>query len=121
MAHSEEFHRTPDRVEQRAWVSEEYEAGYQARLQEIAEFKTATPCWRAGWQDAHRELTVCGGPLLSKHIEQDSIPEQWSLYGTGQDARLCELPFDENREESWKRSWIQADIALGLKARRRRT
>lgn len=119
MAHSEDFRRTPDRVEPQVWVPDEYEAGYQARFQNMAEFRTATACWRAGWQDADRELTACGGLLLPCDGEKDSVPEQWSLYGTGRDARLCELPFDEIRSETWKRSWVETDIALGMAARRR--
>ena len=118
MAHSEDFHRTSDRVQQYVWIPDEYEAGYQARLQGVVEFKTATSCWRAGWQEADRELAA-GGESAADRLDETSIPEQWSLYGTGQMARLCELPFDEARAEPWKRSWIETDIELGMAARSR--
>ena len=119
MAHSEEFYRTSHRVERNVWLPDEYEAGYQARLLGVVEFKTATSCWRAGWQEADRELAGNGASEADR-ANENSIPDQWSLYGTGQMARLCDLPFDEGRAEPWKRSWVQADIELGLQARSRR-
>lgn len=97
-----------------SWVSEEYEAGYWAGQHDIAEFQSATHSWRAGWQDAKRELHAMGAsssPVLGANATLD----QWGLYGTGAAARAYELPFDEGRSESWKRSWIQADIDTELK------
>ena len=118
MAHSDESYRATDNREQITWVPGEYEAGYQARRQGITEFTTATPCWRAGWQEANREINLSGeAPEQSSRGNTDQ--EQWSLFGRGASARSCELPFDEARGEIWKRSWIQADIALGLRNRLR--
>ena len=35
-----------------SWKEEEYEAGYQARLEGAPSSITATRSWRAGWADA---------------------------------------------------------------------
>ncbi len=91
-------------------VSDEYESGYRARQTDATEFKTATRSWRAGWQDANRELEN-----LKEPIEKEfKVKEQanWSLFGSGRQARLCDLPFDEVRSDAWKRDWILTDIDL---------
>ena len=113
MADSEQAQHFPYETSSN-WVSEEYEAGYWAGHHGIAEFQSATHCWRTGWQDAQRELHANN---LLPWAEADAIPAQWSLYGTGAIAREYDLPFDEERSESWKRSWIQADIDSGLKCK----
>ncbi|MGI4831562.1 MAG: hypothetical protein ACRYFU_25775 [Janthinobacterium lividum] len=118
MAHLDEFKRAPDRVEQNVRVPDEYEAGHQARVAEAVEFKTATNCWRAGLQKADRELAGSGEPAVDR-VDETAIFEQWNPYGTGQMAQVCELPLGETRAEPWKRSWIQADLELGLAARLR--
>ena len=112
MANAEDANRELHPNESRAFVAEEYEAGYQGRFQNVAECVTATPCWRAGWQEADREIAIA---VRSEQTEATSEP--WSLYGTGHQARTCELPFDEYSADSWKRSWVQADITLGTSAR----
>lgn len=118
MADRDFFRNTPDGIEDCALVANEYEAGYRMRLDGETEFKTATASWRAGWQDADRELLQAGF-TLSNTRSSAPICEQWSLYGTGSQARACELPFDVNRGEAWKRSWVAADIQLGLTERQR--
>ena len=85
----------------------------------MVEFKIATSLWRAGWQEADREVAE-GGQSEANRLDETSIPKQWSLYGIGQMARLCELQIDDARAESWKRSWILTDIELGMAARTRR-
>lgn len=60
------------------------------------------------------------GASFSPVVEEDIVPAQWSLYGTGAAARAYDLPFDEGRSDSWKRSWIQADIESGLQSREQR-
>ena len=120
MADSESFERTPDKIQSHTHVPDEYEAGYRARELGLTEYKTATRSWRAGWQDADHEAIRSG---LSLHVatQNDGAPAQWSLYGTGRQARACELPFDVDRGDAWKRSWVQADILLGLVERNRRS
>ena len=118
MADSEQVHRSPCEANS-SWVLEEYEAGYWAGHHGIAEFLSATHSWRIGWQDAQRELHAMGASC-SPVVEEDLVPAQWSLYGTGAAARACDLPFDEERSDSWKRSWIEADISAGIKEKGQR-
>ncbi len=89
-------------------VSDEYESGYRARQMDASEFKTATRSWRAGWQDADREL----GNRKETSEKHCVVQEQanWSLFGSGRQARLYDLPFDEDRSDAWKREWIMTDI-----------
>jgi hypothetical protein len=92
--------------------SEEYQAGYEARLRDEAEYHTATLWWRTGWADADRELR--SGAARS-HTQRGEAPGiRWSNFGTGLQARICQLPFDENQAEAWKRDWVQTDIAISL-------
>lgn len=49
MAHSE-HRQSRAMVQSSPWLVAEYEAGYEARFLEIAQYMTATPSWRAGWQ-----------------------------------------------------------------------
>ena len=117
MADSEQVHRSPCEANSN-WVSEEYEAGYWAGHHGIAEFQSATHSWRAGWQDAQRELHAMGAS--SSPVAEEITPAQWSLYGTGAAARACNLPYDEERSDLWKRSWIRADIDIELQKRVRK-
>lgn len=118
MADSESLEHRPNEIDRDSLVANEYESGYRMRLEGEAEFRTATPSWRAGWQDADRELRRSGYTLRNSTSEAP-LAEPWSLYGTGRQARACELPFDVNRGEAWKRSRVEADIALGFAKRRR--
>lgn len=92
-------------------VAEQYEAGYGARFREEAFSLGATRSWQAGWTDANRELGK---------FEEAFSPAQSSLpfFGTGDEARRRELPFDPSCSEEWKRSWIEADIRMGLESLR---
>lgn len=115
MADSEQVNRSPCKANSN-WVSEEYEAGYWAGHHGVVEFQSATHSWRSGWQDAQRELRAMGASVYPI-VGEDLIPAQWSLYGTGAAARAYGLPFDEERSDPWKRSWIRRDIDFGLKKR----
>jgi hypothetical protein len=115
MAQPEYFDRVPYSDKEQAWASDEYDAGYRARLRDGAEYHTATYCWRTGWQEADRDLQL--GTAMPAGDCDDVVEVTWSDFGTGQDARVCELPFDESQVEAWKRSWVQADIAIGLPRR----
>ncbi len=57
--------------------------------------------------DANRELGK---------FEEAFSPAQSFLpfFGTGDEARRRELPFYPGCSEEWKRSWIEADIRMGL-------
>lgn len=91
MEHSERD-CTPHRAKDEVLVSVEYEAGYQARIESSEDYRTATPSWRSGWDDADHDLQSGALSNCSGHFEPPS--SQWSNFGTGRDARLCELPFD---------------------------
>ena len=95
-------------------ADEEYEAGYRARYLDSSEYLTATRAWRAGWMEADREITHSGssGPTYSG-LSTVTCTTEWSLFGSGRDARVCALPFDTRRDQVWKRSWIEADLELG--------
>ncbi len=115
MAHSE-----PGPVKASAlpcWLSEEFDAGYKARFLEVEEYRTATLSWRAGWQEADRELTWCIAGDWS--VEPRTVAHAWSFYGNGEIARACDLPFEARETEEWKRSWVAADIVLGMTRRGR--
>src|SRR4030088_812816 len=57
MAQTEHFDLKPDGGIPRGYTSsDEYQAGYEARLRDEAEYHTATLWWRTGWADADREL-----------------------------------------------------------------
>ena len=114
MANSEHTSRSLNHGVEWSWITEEYEAGYEARFQGVAECGTATPCWRTGWQDADREMA---GAALAEGTNLDATAP-WTLFGTGQQARACELPFDELSPDSWKKSWVEADITLSLAMRK---
>ena len=88
-------------------VPEQYEAGYSARYGKEPFSFAATTSWQAGWNDANRELGS---------FEEIFTPAQPSLpfFGSGEEARRRGLPFDSSCSEKWKRSWIAADIVLGL-------
>jgi hypothetical protein len=117
MAQTEQFDLIPDGGIPRGYTSsDEYQAGYEARLRDEAEYHTATPWWRTGWADADRELRSCAA---RPRIEQgEALEMRWSNFGTGQQARICQLSFDENQAEAWKRNWVQTDIAISLAHRR---
>jgi hypothetical protein len=108
---SQNPHSEPD------WVSVEYDAGYEARILSNAEYLTATPCWRAGWKDADRDLARSA--LDGRPHSDDDVVVPWSRFGTGQQARACLLPFDDSAAETWKQTWIQADIAMALAERQK--
>ena len=63
MPNSEQYRPALNAQQTAAYVAAEYEAGYEARRQGLAEYKTATCSWRAGWQDAERELIVSLKPV----------------------------------------------------------
>lgn len=92
-------------------AEEEYEAGYQARFTDGSEFITATRAWRSGWQEADREIAQ----TRSSGLPTNTSAAEWSLFGSGRDARICGLPFDTRRDHVWKRSWIKADLELAVK------
>lgn len=95
---------------------EEYQAGYEARLASVSEYRTATSSWRAGWQEADRELTAREG----RHLPEN--PTVYALLTAVEDGgigRTCCMAFDESRSEQWKRSWIRTDIELGTRAGKR--
>lgn len=94
--------------------AEEYEAGYKARLEGVPECLAATPCWRAGWQEADSDSETAAGATANTMYTNTEVRTPWSLFGTGRQARICNLPFDELCPDSWKRSWVEADIAVGL-------
>jgi hypothetical protein len=112
MDHSEYFDCSPGEPEHEILISAEYEAGYQARLLGSDEYRTATPSWRSGWSDADHDLQ--SGVLTEGSSDRDQTEGQWSAFGSGWDARLCDLPFAAQGSEDWKRDWILADIALGV-------
>jgi hypothetical protein len=113
MARTGHFDLIPDGGIPRGYTSsEEYQAGYEARLRDEEEYHTATLWWRTGWADADRELR---SGAAKPHTEQrEALGMRWSNFGTGQQARICQLSFDENQAEAWKRDWVQADIAISL-------
>ena len=96
--------------------AEEYQAGYEARLASASEYRTATASWRAGWREADRELTA---------RERQQSPQEPAVYALSESpedgglGRRCCVPFDEGRNEDWKRNWIQADVELGSGAGKR--
>lgn len=118
MAHSEHFDCEPRKAEGEFLVSAEYEAGYRARVQGSDEYRTATRSWRSGWSDAEHDLKC--GVLKSYSDASGKIEPLWTTFGSGRDARWCELPFDRESSPEWKRAWVLADIALGVTARNRR-
>jgi hypothetical protein len=117
MAKIERPFTSQNRHSEADWVSIEYEAGYGARILSNAEYLTATPCWRAGWKDADRDLARAA--LDDRLPSYDDVVVPWSRFGTGQQARSCLLPFDESATHRWKRSWVETDIAMSLAERRR--
>lgn len=100
MEHSEHFDCSPRRADE-VLVSVQYEAGITLVLQVFGHHFTATPSWRAGWNDADHD--VQSGVLNSRSAWSESTSSQWSTFGTGWDARLCELPFDVHSSPDWKR------------------
>ena len=98
MAQPEYFDRIPySDQEQQSRASDEYEAGYQARLRDGAEYQTATLCWRTGWQEADRDLQI-GNAMLAGDSndlfnpggvlsEQGKRPELVSFRSTRHKAR----------------------------------
>jgi hypothetical protein len=118
MARSEQFDLMPDNSGPRGYTSsEEYQAGYEARMRNEAESHTATLWWRTGWADAERELRSGAAKPL---VERKSIEVTWSSFGSGEQARICQLPFDERQTESWKRNWVQTDVAISFGPRQNR-
>jgi hypothetical protein len=114
MARSEHIYKEPKDGLEKVWIPEEYEAGYGARFQGVSECRTATRCWLAGWQEADREI---GTAVLSEGVPWNTEPTApWSLFGTGRQARACELPFDQFSPDDWKKSWVEADIAMSLES-----
>ena len=93
---------------------EEYEAGYGARYDDSSEFLTATHAWRAGWRDADREIAQGLDSAKDRVGDETASVADWSLLGSGRDARVCGLPFDTRRNHTWKQSWIRADLELGV-------
>src|ERR1700674_1880980 len=88
MARIGHFDLIPDGGIPRGYTSsEEYQAGYEARLRDEDEYHTATLWWRTGWADADRELR---SGAAKPHTEQgEALGMRWSNFGTGQQARIC--------------------------------
>lgn len=99
-------------------VSTEYEAGYQARVEGLDEYRTATSSGRSGWSDADHDLQT--GVLTNCSGRFEDTYSNWSTFGSGCYARSCELPFDLQSDCNWKREWVLADIALGIAAKKGR-
>ena len=118
MAHSEHSDCEPRRAEGEFLVSAEYEAGYRARVQGSEYYRTATRSWRYGWGDADHDLQ--SGVLSRRSDLSEDTPSASTTFGTGRDARLCELPFYADSTHEWKREWVLADIALGMTAKKSR-
>ena len=112
MADSEHTYKEPKDCVAEARTAEAFEAGYKARLAGVPECHAATSSWQAGWQEADRE-TAGSGTAETVQINTD-VRTPWSLFGTGKEARICDLPFDELCPDTWKRSWVEADITIGL-------
>jgi hypothetical protein len=118
MERSEQFDLLPDNGGPRGYTSsEEYQAGYEARMRNEAESHTATAWWRTGWADAECELRSGAAKLL---VEGKAIEVPWSSFGSGELARICQRSFDENQADTWKRNWVLTDIAISLGSRRNR-
>jgi hypothetical protein len=116
MARSEQFDLMPDNGGPRGYTSsEQYQAGYDARVRNEAESYTATLWWRTGWAEAERELR---SGVAKPFVEGKATEVPWSSFGSGEQARICQLSFDENQADSWKRNWVQTDIAISLGSRR---
>lgn len=98
--------------------AEEYEAGYKARLEGVPECLAATLCWQAGWHEADSDTESAVTAIVDTMHTNAEVRTPWSLFGTGREARVCNLPFDELCPDSWKRSWVEADIDVGLSQRR---
>ena len=113
MAKQEHTSNTLGSIGPNDWNSDEYEAGYQARLQNIGHAATATACWRAGWQDADREIVARGALEVDSSFACSDQAHRLSEFGTGELARKYDLSFEWNSPELWKRSWVQADVELG--------
>ena len=112
MEHSEHFDCTPHRAKDGGLVSAEYEAGYRVRVEGSGDYRSATQSWRSGWSDADHDfqsgvLSNCSGCF-------EDADSQWSTFGSGWNARLCDLPFDVQSGCDWKREWVLADITLGI-------
>lgn len=98
------------------WLTDEYAAGYRARMSGIPKTETAHHCWQVGWEDAdtelleslrHNKIIADGGV--------DDFAETWGLlFDAGGDARVNGIPFDSARTHPWKEGWIDADINLGM-------
>jgi hypothetical protein len=116
MARSEQFDLMPDNGDPRSYTSsDEYQAGYESRMRNEGESHTATPWWRTGWADAESELRSGVAKLV---VESKAEEVRWSSFGSGEQARICQLSFDENQADSWKQNWVQTDIAISLGSRR---
>lgn len=89
------------------WISEEFEAGYRAGLAGVSESRTATPCWRAGWQEAQQERS------LSQDAADLSPDAKGLVPSSGREARLFGFAFRGGETEQWKRAWIEADVECG--------
>ena len=102
------------------WFPGEYDAGYRARFAGTSESWTAMACWRAGWQEADRELSASGRCIrqCSAGYVTNEVSAEVSLAYAGDLARNYDLAFDPTRSDLWKRSWIQRDIELGVVARK---
>ena len=92
--------------------SEEYQAGYEARLRDEAEYHTAPLC--GGVPGGLMRIESLSGAARSHPEGGEASGIRWSNFGTGQQARICQLSFDENQAEAWKRDWVQTDIAISL-------
>jgi hypothetical protein len=116
MARSEQFDLIPDNGGPWGYTSSEhYQAGCDARVRYEGESHTATSWWRTGWADADSELRSRVAKLV---VESKAEEVRWSNFGSGEQARICQLSFDENYADSWKQNWVQTDIAISLGSRR---
>jgi hypothetical protein len=101
------------------WKSDEYAAGFEARLKEIPAPEAAPHAWLCGWEDAdtdlaesarHRKILAAGG-------KDDHSDVWWLLFDAGGDARVNGVAFDAGRTDPWKEGWIDVDIKLGTLGR----
>ena len=110
------FH--PALVKQELWISEEYAAGFRARLADIANWEAAPTCWRCGWDDADTELLEAARhrQAMEEGREDGYVGTRRLLYDVGHSARENGITFDEARTAPWKQGWIAADISIGEEA-----
>ena len=64
-----------------------------------SQVQTASPWWRTGSAEAQRELR---SGVATPLVDGKAAEVQWSRFGSGEQARICQFSFDESQAESWK-------------------